>query len=317
MERWRHFALPALAVFLLAFAWLLAHAYARQLQAHILCPGWPECFRAPSAAIGPGLPATDDIEWTQATADGVLMAALAGLAGFGWKRRETAFDRRWGIPVIALVLVAIGWMARLAYTGPGVLLWQWLAALAVGVLLWWLVLRELHFPRPLAETGVVRALRPRVATALLLALFAAVLGGWAAAHGVGLPCPDFPACRGAWWPAGNLIAAVTAVAARPDEATAVALTVSHRLAALTALIYVMWLGVHLWRTGTQDHLCRYGLLVLGALLLAVTVGIMAAVTRLPPVTAVAHSAASALLILSLVTLYHVVQPATRPGKDSA
>ncbi len=317
MERLRHFAVPALAVFLLAFAWLLAHAYARQLQAHALCPAWPECYRAPSAAVVPEPPAADGIEWMQAATDGVLMAALAGLAGFGWKRREATFDRRWGIPAVALALVGTGTAARLAYTGPGVLWWQWLAALVVCALLWWLILRERRFLQPLAETGVTRALRPRTLAALLLASFAAVLGGWTAAHGIGLPCPDFPACRGAWWPAGNLIAAVTAVAMPPDEAMAVALTVSHRLAALVALIYVMWLGVHLWRTGAQDHLCRYGLLVLGTLLLAVGIGIMAAVTRLPPVTAVAHSAASALLILSLVTLYHVVQPVNRPGNDSA
>lgn len=317
MERWRHFAVPALAAFLLAFAWLLADAYARQLQAHALCPAWPECYRAPSGAVVPEPPAADGIEWMQAAADGVLMAALAGLAGFGWKRREAALDRRWGIPAVALALVGIGTTARLTYVGPGVLWWQWLVALVVCALLWWLVLREHRFLRPLTETGATRALRPRVLTALLLASFAAVLGGWTAAHGIGLPCPDFPACRGAWWPAGNLIAAVTAVAARPDEATAVALTVSHRLAALMVLIYVMWLGVYLWRTGTQDHLCRYGLLVLGTLLLAVGMGIMAAVTRLPPVTAVVHSAASALLILSLVTLYYVMQPASRPGKDSA
>ncbi len=317
MERLRHFVAPALAVFLLAFAWMLASAYARQQQAHAQCPTWPECYHAPSAVVAPDSPAADDIEWTQAAADGTLLIALAGLAGFGWKRREATLDWRWGIPVIALALVAIGWTLRLAYAGPGVLWWQWLAALGVCALLWWLVLRELRFLRPLAETAAMRALRPRALTALLLALFAALLGGWAGAHAIGLPCPDFPACRGAWWPEINLIAVVTAVTTQPDEATAVALTVGHRLAALTVLIYVMWLGVHLWRTGTQDHLCRYGLLVLGTLLLAVSVGIMAAVTRLPPVTAVAHSAASALLILSLVTLYYVVQPVTRPGKDSA
>ncbi len=316
MERLRHFVVPALAVFLLAFAWLLVHAYARQLQAHALCPTWPECYRAPSAAVVPDLPVADAIEWTQATADGVFALTLAGLAGLGWKRRQATFDRRWGIPIIALALVGASAVARLAYIGPGVLLWQWLAALAVCALLWWLALRERRFLRPVTETDATRALRPRVLTALLLALIASALGSWAVAHGIGLPCPDFPACRGEWWPAGNLIAAVTAVT-RPDEATAAALAVSHRLATLTALIYVMWLGLHLWRTGARDHLCRYGMLVLGTLLLAVAAGIMGAVPRLPPATAAAHSAASALLILSLVTLYHVVQPATRPGKNSA
>lgn len=312
MERPRHFAVPALAAFLLAFAWLLAHAYARQQQAHVLCPTWPECYLAPSAAVVPEPPSSDDIGLLQALVDGVALLALVALAALGWKRREATLDRRWGIPVMALALVGVSAVARLAYIGPGVLLWQWLAPLAVCVSLWWLVLREQRFLRPLAETGATRALRPRVLVALFLALLAALTGGWASAHGIGLPCPDFPSCRGAWWPAGDLLAAVTAVAARPDEATAVALAVSHRLAALTALIYVMWLGLHLWRTGTRDHLCRYGLLVLGALLLTAAVGIMGAVTRLMPATVVAHGAAGALLVLSLATLYHGVRP--QPGR---
>ncbi len=317
MERLRHFVAPALAVFLLALAWTLAGAYARQQLAHAQCPAWPECYRAPSAAIATAPDTAGEIEWLQAGTDGVLLLALAGLAGLGWKHRETAFDRRWGIPATAFALVAVGWAGRFAYAGPGVLWWQWLATLTVCALLWWLVLRERHFLRPLTETGATRAVRPRVLTALLLALFAAVSGGWAAAHGIGLPCPDFPACRGDWWPATSLLAVVTADVAPADEATALALAVSHRLAAFPALIYIMWLGLRLWRTGAQEHLCRYGLLVLGALLLAAVTGIMGAVTRLPPATAVAHSAAGTLLILSLVTLYHVVRPAIRPGKTRA
>ena len=58
------------------------------------------------------------------------------------------------------------------------------------------------------------------------------------------------------------------------------------------------------------------MLVLATLLAATGLGIMGAVSRLPPVTAVAHSAAAALLLLSLVTLYHVARPATRSEKRS-
>jgi len=317
MLRPLRFVIPALAVFMLACGWLLTGAYARQWQAHTLCPTWPECYSAPAAIAAPMPLAAGAVEGAQAAADGVLAAALAGLAVLGWKRRSRTFDRRWGIPAVALALVASAAGARLLYAGPGVALWQWAAGLALCAALWWLALRERRFLLPLPATRATRALRPRVLAALGLTLLAGALGGWALAQSVGQPCPDFPACRGEWWPAGNLLAAVAVAARPPDEAAAAALVVAHRLAALTALIYVMWLGLHLWRTGTRDHLCRYGLSVLAALLAAVGLGIIGSVTRLPPATVMAHSAAAALLILSLVTLYHVLRPANRPKKSDA
>lgn len=313
MDRLRRFLTPALAAFALACLWLLTGAYARQQQAHALCPAWPDCYRVPAAPAAADAAAAP---WLPAAADGAMLLALAGLVALGWKGPARPPTRQWGIPLLALAFAASSAGANVAYVGPGVALWQLLATLAVCALLWWLVLRERRFLHPIPETGVTRALRARVLIGLGLALLAAAAGGWAVAHGIGVPCPDFPGCRGAWWPAGNLLAALT-VADRPDEATAAALAVSHRLAALLALTYVMWLGLHLWRTGAQNHLCRYGMLVLGALLAAAVLGIMGAVTRLPPATAMAHSAAAAFLILSLVTLYHVLRPASRPEKPDA
>lgn len=314
---WRapRFVIPALAVFVLACGWLLAHAYARQLQAHVQCPTWPECYR-PASVVTETLDVRDG-ELAQSLADGGLWLALAGLAGFGRRRRESAFDRRWIIPLTALVLVTLGAATRYAYVGPGVSLSQWLTALLVCALLWWLVLRERRFLQPLLVTRTTRALRPRVLAALALTLAASAFGGWALAHGIGLPCPDFPACRNEWWPTANLFADIARITRPDDETAAAALVVSHRLTALIALLYVGWLGLHLWRTGVRDHLCRYGMLLLSALLVVAGLGIMGAVTRLPPATVMAHSAAAAVLILSLVTLYHVLRPVNRPGNPNA
>jgi heme A synthase len=312
MDRARRLPVPALAVFALACLWLLAGMYARQQQAHVACPDWPECYRVPTTPSAAGAVAS----WLPPAADGVMLLALAGLAALGWKKRGRGLDRRWGIPLLALALAASSAGTSLLYIGPGVALWQLLATLAVCASLWWLVLRDSRFLPPLPETGPTRALRPRVLVGLGLPLLATAAGGWAVAHGIGVPCPDFPSCRGEWWPAGSLLAVLT-VADRPDETTAAALAVSHRLAALAALVYLAWLGLHLWRAGAPDHLCRYGMLVLGALLAAVGLGIMGAVTRLPPATAMAHSAAAAVLILSLVTVYHVLLPASRPERTDA
>ena len=317
MIRERRFMVFAFVALLFAAAWLLLGTYARQVEARAVCPDWPECYRpAPALPADDAPPVAVGLDTTRAVADGALLFALAGLAGLGWTRRRTAFDRRWFIPALGLAFAGSATIARLADTGLPGGLWQQLAALMTLMLLWWLVLRERRFWRPLAaESAATRVLRPRALTAMALTLAAATLGGWAMVHGIGLPCPEFPACRGEWWPAGNLLAAF-ATTARPDLATAVLLEVSHRLGALISLIYVTWLGLHVWHIGTRDHLCRYGMLVLATLLAAAGLGIMGAVTRLPPVTAVAHSAAAALLLLSLVTLYHVARPATRSEKRS-
>jgi cytochrome c oxidase assembly protein subunit 15 len=311
----RRFPVFAVPVLLLATAWLLLGAHARQLEARALCPDWPECYRqtAVAAPVAAALPAVAGV--VRDIADGILAAGLAGLAGFGWQRRMRPIDRRWLVPLAALALVGSASMARLLETGPLGALWQWCASMTVLALLWWSVLRERHFWRPLAESPVTRALRPRVLIGLGLAFAAAVLGSWSMGHGIGVPCPDFPACRGEWWP-GNLPAAFT-VPGRPDLATAMTLAMSHRLGAAISLIYVSWLGLHVWRIGVRERLCRYGMLVLAALLAAVGIGIMGAVTRLPLTIAVAHSAAAAGLLLSLVTLYHVVRPVARPEKRNA
>ncbi|MBI3571428.1 MAG: COX15/CtaA family protein [Gammaproteobacteria bacterium] len=313
----RRFMTFVFAALLLTVAWLLLGTYARQVEARSVCPGWPECYRsAPALSADDTPPVAVGLDVVRVVTDGALLFALAGLVALGWARRRIAFDRRWLIPALGLALAGSATLARFADAGLPGGLWQQLAALMTLTLLWWLVLRERRFWRPLpAESAATRVLRPRALTAMALTLTAATLGGWAMVHGIGLPCPEFPACRGEWWPTGNLLTVFTATT-RPDLATAILLEVSHRLGALIALIYVMWLGLHVWYIGARDHLCRYGMLVLTTLLATAGLGIMGAVTRLAPVTAVAHSAAAALLLLSLVTLYHVARPATRSEKHS-
>lgn len=313
MIRERRFMTFAFVALLLAAVWLLLGSYARQIEARSLCPDWPECYRS-APAVDKTPPVTVGLDIVRAVTDGALVLALVGLVALGWARHRATFDRRWFIPVLGLVFTGSATLVRFSDFGLPGGLWQQLAALMTLIALWWLVLRERRFWRPLPmESAITRSVRPRALTAIVLTWVATALGGWAMVHGIGLPCPEFPACRGEWRPSGNLLMAF-ATTARPDFATAVLLEVSHRLGALIALIYVAWLGLYVWRIGVQDHLCRYGMLVLATLLATVSLGIMGSVTRLPPVTAVAHSVAAASLLLSLVTLYHVARPITRSEK---
>jgi cytochrome c oxidase assembly protein subunit 15 len=99
-----------------------------------------------------------------------------------------------------------------------------------------------------------------------------------------------------------------------DLPGATAIHMGHRVGALIVLLYVGWLSLHVLRVGNKDNLCRYGGLVLLMLLLETTLGIAEVVAHLPLAVALAHSAGGVLLLLSLVTLYHVVRPVrTRPA----
>jgi len=61
-------------------------------------------------------------------------------------------------------------------------------------------------------------------------------------------------------------------------------------------------------TGIQENLCRYGLVILIALLGQVSLGVMAVVMGMPMPVALAHSAVTTLLLLSMMTLYHAIRP---------
>jgi cytochrome c oxidase assembly protein subunit 15 len=74
------------------------------------------------------------------------------------------------------------------------------------------------------------------------------------------------------------------------------------------LLYVGWLSLHVIRRDVQGPLARYGLLVLVMLLAQSGLGIMNVLARLPLAVAVAHNVMAALLLATLVTLYHVVRP---------
>lgn len=303
-----------LAAAALAALALLYGAMERYDAAKRDCPDWPECHRV---SVSSALAATAEANAETGRAvspgyviDGALALALAGLAALGWARRAARFDRRWAIPLTALLLVTSGAVAPLLDAGGRLgALWRLLAGEVTLALLWWLVLRELRFWRPPSGAARARALRPRAAAAIALVLLQMALGGWGMAQGIGLPCQDFPACRGEWWPSQNLLSALaTAYAGRPALPEAVGLHWAHRLGGFVVLLYVGWLGLHVWRVGERERFCRYGVLVLGALFAAVAIGIMAVANRLPPVAALAHSGAAALLLLSLVTLYHVARP---------
>lgn len=320
----RFFRIGLLAV-LFALAAVVFGAYTRLSDVGFGCPDGPACTAQPvspqtvQAAIDlrPLQPHAwkDMVARYIAGAQGLFLIQLAVL---GWQLRHRP-GQQVVIPVVTLLLV-FGLTAVAVFTidlheKPVVMMIQYLGSLLVLALLWWVVLRQQRVFRSVTASPLTRSLRPRAAAAFVLTMFAIVLGAWSMFNYAGPACPDFPMCQGEYWPTMDLGHGLVQWSAEGlaydrtelDLAAAIGIQFAHRLAALAATLYAGWLALRLLRIGMQDAICRYGLLLLVMLSFNVAFGIMQAVGGMPLTVGVAHGAASALLMLTLVTLYHVLR----------
>ena len=340
-EQSSRFFRMALAAAGLAFVVVIFNAYTRLSEAGLGCPDWPGCYGvlfAPATAqdldreIDPEK--QKKLERKHAAQETIqrflsvgLSFLLVRLTVLGWQLKRRRRGQQIWIPIFTLfVTFGFGVVAGplMAVAGsdtfehrfkPLVLMMQFLGGMTTLALLWWIVLREQRFFRSIHITGA-RAMRWRALFAISLVSAQTVLGGWSMVNHAGMACPDFPVCQGQWWPAMDFIEAFTMwrdvgldyegrLLALP---AATAVHMAHRIGALMVLVYVGWLALHILRVGHEQNFCRYGMLVLVMLLAQMGLGIMEVVAHLPLAAAVAHSALAALLLATLVTLYHVVRP---------
>jgi heme a synthase len=316
----------ALMALLAGVVSLIFSAYVRQSDADLGCPNGPACQAQPVApvvaldTINP--PSPNQRAWKDMVIrylSGFLGFLLMRMAVLGWQFRHRP-DQQVVMPLLALVLVfsftAINVFTVDLEAKPVVMTIQYMGAVLLLALLWWIVLREQRLFRSVAASAVTRRLRWRALASLFFVLLAILLGTWSTTNYAGLSCPDFPTCQGEYMPAMNFYSGLVSWhqdglgfdRIELDLAAATAIQFAHRVAALIALLYVGWFGLHLLRVGMQEHLCRYGLLLLVMLSFAIAFGVMHAVGGLPLKTGVTHSATAALLLLTLVTIYHVLRP---------
>lgn len=322
----------ALAAAFFALAAVIFGAYVRLSEASLGCPDGPACTATP---LTPGAieKATGPRKYEHRAWKDMVTRYIAGALGLllirlgvlGWQLRRRP-GQQVLIPLITLVLV-FGLTAVSVFTidlqsKPLVMMIQFLGSLVVLTLLWWIVLREQRLFRSVAATPMVRALRLRAMMALFFGLLAITLGAWSNVNYAGPACPDFPTCQGEYWPtvdfADGLLRwndeGLTFDRSELGLSGAAAIHLAHRASALIALLYLGWLSLHLLRVGIQENVCRYGLLLFVMLSFATALGIIEAVSGLSVLAAVGHSAAAAFLLLTLVTLYHVLRAPRASGK---
>jgi cytochrome c oxidase assembly protein subunit 15 len=263
-------------------------------------------------------------ELVQRYVSGALGLLLLRLTWLGWQLKKRKRNQQVLIPfatmLLSFTLGAAGALAFGLQFKPLVMMTQLLGGLAILGALWWVVLREQKFWCSASPTHAARSLRPRALLALAIVVLSITLGGWSMVNGAGLACPDFPTCQGQWWPPMDFLDAFTRWrdlglqydGTLLDLPAATAIHMAHRLSALIALLYLGWLGLRVMRLGAGEGLAFDGLLVLLCLAGEIALGVMQAVAHLPLVLAVVHNAAAALLLLSLITLYHRLRPARVP-----
>lgn len=322
----------ALLAALVALASVIFGAYVRLSEAALGCPEGPACSaqaQTPAAAQG-AQPARNPTSraWKDTVARyiaGTLGLLLVRLAVLGWQMRRRP-GQQVLIPLATLVLVfsltVIGFVTIDLQAKPVVMMIQFLGNLLVLALLWWIVLREQRLFRSTAPSALTRRLRRRAMAALVFGMMAITLGGWSMVNHAALACPDFPTCQGQYLPnvdfAGGLLRwtfeGLSYDRTELDLSAAAAIQIAHRVSALIAVLYLGWFSLHLLRIGIQDAVCRYGLLLLVMLSFAVAFGIMESVGGLSLLLAVTHNAVAALLLLTLVTVYHVLRAPPRAAR---
>jgi len=297
-------------VLALALCVVVLGAYVRLSDAGLGCPDWPGCYGHPvvpeDTARYPERPLEPGKAWKEMIhryAAGSL--GLGILALFVMARRRTALA--WARPLTAGLLILVVFQALLGMwtvtlkLQPVIVMAHLLGGLGIASLL--LVLAYGPGKRRAQPTraGLVRWGR----VALMAVALQVVLGGWTSANYAAPVCPDFPQCQGQWWPQMDFAAGLRPEPPPPagdyeggtlDGPARTAIHFVHRLGALVVVVIVGMLAAILIRMG-GDH-TRYGILLTGALIFQISVGIAMVMLQFPLILAVAHNAGALLLVLA-------------------
>ena len=306
--------------FLVCLIVVVMGAWVRLTDAGLGCPDWPGCYGQllvpddPAVAADyPERPLEVGKAWREmihryaASGLGLLIVIMAAIA---WRNRV---DPRQPLTLpLALVAIVIfqgilGMWTVTLLLKPTIVMLHLLGGMTTLALLFWL-------SRPVPTGPPHPELRVFAGIGLAVLAVQIALGGWVSTNYAALACPDFPTCQTQWWPTMDFQTGfkpwhglgIDYEGGILDNASRVAIHVTHRIGAVvTALV----LGLLAWRAWREPGLERAARYVAAALIAQLAIGVAIVLTQLPLSLAVAHNAVAALLLISVVNLNRAARPA--------
>jgi cytochrome c oxidase assembly protein subunit 15 len=304
---------------ILCFVVVVLGAWVRLTDAGLGCPDWPGCYGQilvpddPAAAADYDRPLETGKAWREmihryaASTLGLLIVILAFLA---WRNRVDP-RQPFALPLALTGLVIfqgmLGMWTVTLLLKPVIVMAHLLGGMTTLALLFWLT-------RPVPTGPRHPDLRIFAAFGLAVLAVQIALGGWVSTNYAALACPDFPTCQTQWWPRMDFATGFTPwhglgidyEGGILDNASRVAIHVTHRIGAVVTTIV---LGLLAWRAWKEPGLERAARYVAAALVAQLAIGVTIVLTQLPLALAVAHNAVAALLLLSVVNLNRATRPA--------
>lgn len=302
---------------------VLLGAYTRLVDAGLGCPDWPGCYgfidvpdteeeiKIAEQAY-PHAPVEADKAWPEmihryfAGTLGLIIALLAFLAIKARADRSQPLV----LPLVLLGLVifqaALGmWTVTMGLL-PIIVMGHLLGGFITLALLLLLFLKLRAGNRPAYGSP----LRNYALIGLIIVFVQITLGGWTSANYAAIICADFPTCQGHWIPPLDFAGAfqlsqegiTSYLGGFMGNDARVTVHWLHRLGALITTLYLLWLVVKLFSNGYP----RFAGWLLLVLAVQVALGISNVLLSLPLSVAVAHNGVAALLLLTMVTLLHML-----------
>lgn len=324
----------AFAATCLAYVVILLGAYTRLADAGLGCPDWPGCYGhvgvpktaeeiAAANQAYPERPVEAAKAWKEmihryfASTLGLFIFALGIIA---IKKRNEA-GQPLKLPLFLMVLVVfqglLGMWTVTIKVHPTIVMSHLMGGLTTMSLLWWLSLRTGRlFINEQVKSSDFSGLKSVALVGLAIVVLQVMLGGWTSSNYAALHCNEFPTCTGGQYlPPMNFSEGFDFIhefdkdyefGVMSNEAR-IAIHTTHRIGAVITALFIIWLGIKILLTPAYRPLKNMGIALLVIVVLQFLLGVSNIVFSLPLLVAVAHNGGGALLILTLVTLNHMVR----------